>query len=89
MSQLNELAVKAAKSNEKEYLLSDGEGLFLRVRSSGKAWVYRYKQALPVNCERSAASLNRQIAKPRRISALGHSPDRRSRHRTRSDCQEK
>jgi len=45
MSQLNELAVKAAMSSEKEYLLADGEGLFLRVRSSGKAWVYRYKQA--------------------------------------------
>jgi integrase len=43
MSQLNELAVKAAKSGEKEYLLADGEGLFLRVRPSGKAWIYRYK----------------------------------------------
>lgn len=45
MSQLNDLAVKAAKPSEKEYLLADGEGLFLRIRPSGKAWIYRYKQA--------------------------------------------
>lgn len=45
MSQLNELAIKAARSSEKEYLLADGGGLFLRVRPSGKAWIYRYKQA--------------------------------------------
>ena len=45
MVQLNELTIKAAKPGEKEYLLADGEGLYLRVRPSGKAWVYRYKLA--------------------------------------------
>ena len=45
MAQLNELAIKAAKPSEKEYLLADGEGLYLRVRPSGKVWIYRYKQA--------------------------------------------
>ena len=26
-------------------MLSDGEGLYLRVRPNGKVWIYRYKQA--------------------------------------------
>ncbi len=44
MRQLNELLIKAAAPRDKEYLLTDGEGLYLRVRPTGKAWVYRYKQ---------------------------------------------
>jgi integrase len=44
MGQLNELQIKAAKPRATEYLLSDGEGLYLRVRASVKAWVYRYKR---------------------------------------------
>ncbi len=45
MGQLNELVIKAARPRDKEYLLADGEGLYLRVRPTGKVWVYRYKQA--------------------------------------------
>jgi len=45
MGQLNDLAIKAAQPRDKEYLLADGEGLYLRVRPTGKVWVYRYKQA--------------------------------------------
>lgn len=45
MGQLNELQIKAAQPREKEYMLSDGEGLYLRVRPNGKVWIYRYKQA--------------------------------------------
>ncbi|MDI1237258.1 MAG: integrase arm-type DNA-binding domain-containing protein [Polaromonas sp.] len=45
MGQLNELQIKAAQPRDKEYMLSDGEGLYLRVRSNGKVWIYRYKQA--------------------------------------------
>lgn len=45
MGQLNELQIKAAQPRDKEYLLADGEGLYLRVRPTGKAWVYRYKEA--------------------------------------------
>lgn len=48
MGQLNELKIKSAKPRDKEYLLADGEGLYLRVRSSSrsaKVWVYRYKGA--------------------------------------------
>lgn len=44
MGQLNELQIKAATPRDKEYLLADGEGLYLRVRPTGKAWVYRHKQ---------------------------------------------
>lgn len=45
MGQLNELQIKAAQPRDKEYLLADGEGLYLRVRPTGRAWVYRYKEA--------------------------------------------
>ena len=45
MGQLNELQIKAAEPRDREYLLADGEGLYLRVRPTGKVWVYRYKQA--------------------------------------------
>lgn len=44
MGQLSELQIKAAAPRDKEYLLADGEGLYLRVRPTGKVWVYRYKQ---------------------------------------------
>ncbi|HYW55761.1 MAG TPA: integrase arm-type DNA-binding domain-containing protein [Polaromonas sp.] len=45
MGQLNELQIKAAQPRDKEYMLSDGEGLYLRVRLNGKVWIYRYKHA--------------------------------------------
>lgn len=32
MGQLNDLQIKAAQPLDKEYLLADGEGLYLRVR---------------------------------------------------------
>lgn len=44
MGQLNELLIKAAKPRTTEYLLADGDGLYLRVRPSAKVWVYRYKR---------------------------------------------
>lgn len=44
MGQLNELQVKSAQPRDKEYLLADGDGLYLRVRTSAKVWVYRYKR---------------------------------------------
>ncbi|AGU47874.1 hypothetical protein VAPA_1c07500 [Variovorax paradoxus B4] len=36
MGQLNELQIKAAAPRNKEYLLADGDGLYLRVRPTGK-----------------------------------------------------
>jgi len=44
MGQLNELLIKAAKPRNTEYLLADGDGLYLRVRPTAKVWVYRYKR---------------------------------------------
>ena len=38
MGQLNELQIKAAQPRNKEYMLSDGEGLDLRVRLTDEAW---------------------------------------------------
>lgn len=43
MGMLTETQIKAAKPVAKEYFLNDGDNLFLRVRRTGKAWVYRYE----------------------------------------------
>lgn len=45
MGQLNDLLIKSAKPRDKEYLLADGEGLYLRIRPTSKVWVYRYREA--------------------------------------------
>ena len=45
MGQLNDLQVRSAKPRAGEFLLSDGEGLYLRVRQTSKIWIYRYKKA--------------------------------------------
>ena len=45
MGQLNDLQIRAAAPRGSEYFLSDGEGLYLRVRPAGKTWFYRYKRA--------------------------------------------
>ncbi|WP_295543317.1 integrase arm-type DNA-binding domain-containing protein [uncultured Pseudacidovorax sp.] len=42
MGLLSETQIKATKPGPKESFLNDGDNLFLRVRSSGKAWIYRY-----------------------------------------------
>lgn len=42
MGLLSETQIKATKPGLKEFFLNDGDNLFLRVRSSGKAWIYRY-----------------------------------------------
>lgn len=42
MGLLSETQIRAAKPGPKEYLLNDGDNLYLRVRSTGKAWIYRY-----------------------------------------------
>ncbi|OCG05269.1 Arm DNA-binding domain-containing protein [Gilliamella sp. wkB112] len=41
---LTDLKIKSAKPNEKQYKLTDGDGLFLLVYTNGsKYWRYRYK----------------------------------------------
>ncbi len=44
MGQLSETQIKAIKTGPKEFFVNDGDGLFLRVRDTGKAWVYRYEK---------------------------------------------
>ncbi|KPU96761.1 integrase [Variovorax paradoxus] len=44
MGQLSETQIKAIKTGPKEFFLNDGDNLFLRVRDTGKAWVYRYEK---------------------------------------------
>jgi hypothetical protein len=44
MGQLTDLQIKNAEPREKEYFLADGCGLYLRVRQTRKAWLYRYKR---------------------------------------------
>lgn len=43
MGLLTETQIRAAKLGPKEYFLKDGDNLFLRVRNTGKTWVYRYE----------------------------------------------
>lgn len=45
MGQLSDLQIKSAQPRDKEYLLADGDGLYLRIRPTSKAWLYRYKRA--------------------------------------------
>ncbi|HEX7906999.1 MAG TPA: integrase arm-type DNA-binding domain-containing protein [Paraburkholderia sp.] len=42
MGQLTDLQIKNAEHRAKEYLLADGDGLYLRVRPTRKVWLYRY-----------------------------------------------
>jgi hypothetical protein len=44
LGQLNDLQIKAAQPRSTEYLLADGEGLYLRVRPTAKVWIYRYRR---------------------------------------------
>lgn len=44
MGQLSETQIKGIKPGPKEFFLNDGDNLFLRVRDTGKAWVYRYEK---------------------------------------------
>lgn len=43
VGQLTDRQIKAAAHRPTEYFLADGDGLYLRVRSTRKVWVYRYK----------------------------------------------
>jgi len=42
MGMLTDVRVKTAELRKKEYFLNDGDGLYLRVRLTGRVWVYRY-----------------------------------------------
>jgi hypothetical protein len=44
MGLLTDRQIQSASHRPTEYFLSDGEGLFFRVRPTRKVWIYRYKQ---------------------------------------------
>jgi integrase len=44
MGLLTDAQVRTAEHRETEYFLSDGDGLYLRVRLTRKVWLYRYKR---------------------------------------------
>jgi integrase len=44
MGSLTDLKIRTAAASGKEVLIADGDGLYLRIRSSSRTWVYRYKQ---------------------------------------------
>ncbi len=43
MGFLTDLQIRTATPQTKEYLIADGDGLYLRVRPASKGWLYRYK----------------------------------------------
>jgi len=43
MGFLTDLKIRTAAPGAKEYLIADGNGLYLRVRATSKSWLYRYK----------------------------------------------
>lgn len=58
---LSATQVEAAKPKEREYNLSDGQGLQLRIRPNGtKSWLFNYSH--PINKKRSNLSLGRYPA---------------------------
>lgn len=74
--------VKNAKPKEKEYLLPDGHGLYLRVLpSGGKSWIYKYRRAgkwcklrLGVFPEIGLAEVRGFCAKARHDVSIGKNP---------------
>lgn len=70
-TRLSDKEIKAAKSKEKEYILSDGEGLRLRVKPNGsKLWLLNYTH--PTKKNRTNLSLGKypdlSLANARKIS---------------------
>lgn len=44
---LNPMQVDTAKPKEKEYSLSDGDGLYIRIKVNGtKSWIFNYTQPI-------------------------------------------
>ncbi|WP_410831450.1 Arm DNA-binding domain-containing protein [Paraburkholderia sp. SIMBA_030] len=44
MGLLTDRQIQSASHRSTDYFLSDGEGLYLRVRATRKMWMLRYKQ---------------------------------------------
>lgn len=83
-SRLSELKIKAAKPRDKDYVLSDGNGLQLRVRIIGsKLWNFNYhhpitkkriNMGLGIYPELSLAQARKMTVEARELLALGTDP---------------
>jgi integrase len=83
-SRLSELKIKAAKPRDKDYVLSDGDGLQLRVRIIGsKLWNFNYhhpitkkriNMGLGIYPELSLAQARKMTVEARELLALGIDP---------------
>lgn len=81
---LSELKIKAAKPKDKDYVLSDGNGLQLRVRINGsRLWNFNYhhpitkkriNMGLGTYPELSLAQARKQVVEARELLALGTDP---------------
>ncbi|ERX56528.1 hypothetical protein Q005_03642 [Pseudomonas aeruginosa X24509] len=83
-TRLSDLKVKAAKPQEKDYVLSDGDGLQMRVRSNGsKLWNFNYRHPVTKNRinmglgtfpEVSLAQARKRTVEARQLLAHGIDP---------------
>lgn len=77
-------AVKAVKAKDKDYVLSDGDGLQLRVRSNGSMlWNYNYREPVTKNRinmglgtypELSLANARKKVVEARELLVQGIDP---------------
>ena len=87
---------KGAKPKEKEYLLGDGDGLFLRVRPTGaKDWLFKYKSSTGIKKiglgsypDRTLASAREEANRLRQQRTEGVDPvEAREEERTRQEAE--
>ncbi|WP_375752894.1 integrase domain-containing protein [Vibrio sp. HN007] len=99
-TRLSDKEIKSAKPKEKEYILSDGDGLRLRVKTNGsKLWLLNYKH--PIKGKRtnlglgkypdlSLANARKSAATARELVALGIDPqeDRKQKQQAHKEVHE-
>lgn len=88
-TRLSELKIKAAKPQDKDYVLSDGDGLQMRVRSNGsKLWNFNYRHPVTKNRinmglgtfpEVSLAQARKRTVEACELVAHGYRPKRKAR----------
>jgi hypothetical protein len=55
VAQLNDTQIKNAKPKEKDYQITDGQGLFLLVKTTGSKW-WRFNYMSPIDNKRKLIS---------------------------------
>lgn len=81
-TRLSDRQLKAVKATGKDFVLSDGDGLQLRVRASGsKMWNINYREPLTrsrinmapsLNPDLSLANARKKAVEARNLLSLGH-----------------